>query len=103
MILTLAPVDALDVIGPAEVSAFANSLHKGGTEPYSLELVSSSGNHQIKSHTGIALTAHRTLEEERDTVKAIDTLIVTSDWNPMEQLDESAIEWSRTRGCVKTF
>ncbi|WP_055135044.1 GlxA family transcriptional regulator [Pseudomonas corrugata] len=97
VILALPPVDALDVIGPAEVFAFANSLHQGSTAPYLLELVSSNDQLQITSHTGIALTAHRTLEDERDTDHEIDTLIVTSGWNPTTQLEPAAIEWIQTQ------
>ncbi|MFJ3522693.1 GlxA family transcriptional regulator [Pseudomonas sp. NPDC090203] len=95
LILALPPVDALDVIGPAEVFALANSLCREHPEPYSVELVSSAGEAQIPSHTGIALVAHHTLQEEQTSGRAIDTLIVTSGWNPAEQLDENAIEWIR--------
>ena len=96
VILGLPPVDSLDVIGPAEVFAYANNLHRGDSAPYVLELVCAGANEHLESSTGIALMAHKTLEQERLENKAIDTLIVTSGWKAMDQLDQSAIEWIRT-------
>lgn len=97
VILGLPPVDSLDVIGPAEVFAYANNLHRGDSAPYALELVCAGADEHLESSTGIALMAHKTLEQERLENKAIDTLIVTSGWKAMDQLDQTAIEWIRTR------
>jgi transcriptional regulator GlxA family with amidase domain len=97
VILGLPPVDALDVIGPAEVFALANHLRDGKPAPYALELVCSGSDVYLESETGIGLRAHRTLEQERRARKPIDTLIVTSGWSAIDQLDETAIAWIRTR------
>ncbi|WP_032830645.1 MULTISPECIES: GlxA family transcriptional regulator [Pseudomonas] len=97
VILGLPPVDSLDVTGPAEVFAFANRLHRGDTAPYLLELVAAGANEHLESSTGIALMAHKTLDQERSDNEAIDTLIVTSGWKAREQVDESAIDWIRTK------
>jgi transcriptional regulator GlxA family with amidase domain len=97
VILGLPPVDALDVIGPAEVFAIANHLHDGETAPYALELVSSGPDVYLESETGIGLKGHRTLEQERRANKPIDTLIVASGFRSIEQPDRRAIEWIRAR------
>ncbi|RQR22284.1 helix-turn-helix domain-containing protein [Burkholderia sp. Bp9143] len=97
VILGLPPVDALDVIGPAEVFAWANQLHGGGTAPYMLELVCSAADVHVDSETGIGLRGHSTLEQERRENKSIDTLLVTTGSRSFEQVDQAAIEWIRTR------
>jgi transcriptional regulator GlxA family with amidase domain len=97
VILGLPPVDALDVIGPAEVFAWANQLDRGGVAPYLLELVSSAADVHLESETGIALRGHSTLEQERRANKPIDTLLVTMGSRSFEQIDHEAIEWLRTR------
>jgi transcriptional regulator GlxA family with amidase domain len=96
VILALPPVDALDVIGPAEVFAYANRL-SDGPAPYSLELVSATAELTLASDTGIGLQAHKTLEQERRTSKPIDTLIVATGFDALGALDRTAIEWIRTR------
>lgn len=97
VILGLPPVDSLDVTGPAEVFAFANKLHRNDDEPYILELIGAGADLRLESCTGIALMAHKTLQQERDASAAIDTLIVVSGWKAQDQLDEAAIDWVRTR------
>jgi transcriptional regulator GlxA family with amidase domain len=97
VILGLPPVDALDVIGPAEVFASANYLHAGASVPYQLELVCVGSDKQLQSETGIALLGHRTLEQERQEGKPIDTLIVASGFKSIENLNAGAIEWLRKR------
>lgn len=97
VILGLPPVDALDVIGPAEVFAWANQLHGGATAPYVLELVCSAADVHLDSETGIGLTGHRTLEQERRANRPIDTLLVTTGSRTFERIDEAAIAWIRTR------
>ena len=97
VILGLPPVDALDVIGPAEVFSMANQLRVSGPAPYSLELVCSGSDIYLESETGIGLKAHRTLEQEQHQNKSIDTLIVTTGFRSLDLLDEEAIEWIRTR------
>jgi transcriptional regulator GlxA family with amidase domain len=97
VILGLPPVDALDVIGPAEVFALANQLRAGESVPYSLELVCSGSDVYLESETGIGLKAHGTLKQEQRENKAIDTLIVTTGFRSIDVLDEEAIEWIRTR------
>ena len=93
----LPPVDSLDVTGPAEVFAFANKLHAGNAEPYLLELVGAGADLHLESSTGIALVAHKTLQQESDGNSAIDTLIVTSGWKAHDQLDKTATDWIRAR------
>lgn len=97
VILGLPPVDALDVIGPAEVFAWANQLHGGDTAPYVLELVCSAADVHLDSETGIGLRGHSTLAQERRANKSIDTLLVTMGSRTFEQVDQAAIEWIRTR------
>ncbi|WP_432783407.1 DJ-1/PfpI family protein [Pseudomonas corrugata] len=97
VILGLPPVDALDVIGPAEVFAWANQLDGAGLAPYVLELVSSAADVHLESETGIGFRGHSTLEQERRANKPIDTLIVTMGSRSFEQVDQEAIEWLRTR------
>ncbi|RQR32380.1 helix-turn-helix domain-containing protein [Burkholderia sp. Bp9143] len=100
VILGLPPVDALDVIGPAEVFAWANQLHGGGVAPYALELVCSAADAHVDSETGIGLRGHSTLEEERDANKPIDTLLVTTGSRTFEQVDQAAIDWLRARSAT---
>ena len=96
VILGLPPVDALDVIGPAEVFAFANRLHPGAKNPpYVLELVSAGSNVHIESEAFIGLTAHRTLEQEAKSMLPIDTLVVAAGLTQAEQFDKKAIAWLR--------
>ncbi|MDM0070398.1 helix-turn-helix domain-containing protein [Variovorax sp. J31P207] len=97
VILGLPPVDALDVIGPAEVFTLANRLHGGEAAPYLLELVCPGPDLNLESETGIGLRAHRTLEQERRSSKPIDTLVVASGFQPELQLDRTVIQWIRTR------
>lgn len=97
VILGMPPVDALDVIGPAEVISYANRLYEGGAPPYSLELVSASAAPHLDSDTGIGLNAHRTLEQERRSGKPIDTLIVATGFDALDKLDKKAIDWIRHR------
>jgi transcriptional regulator GlxA family with amidase domain len=82
VILGLPPVDALDVIGPAEVFAFANKLQAGQPAPYDLQLVSAGADVFMDSESGIGLRGHRTLEQERRENKPIDTLMVATGFNP---------------------
>jgi transcriptional regulator GlxA family with amidase domain len=112
VILGLSPVDALDVIGPAEVFAFANSLRAGDTAPYLLELISSTADLHLPSGTGIGLMAHKTLAQERLDNLPIDTLMVASGWKSASDLDREAIAWIQARSgdvrrvcsiCVAAF
>jgi transcriptional regulator GlxA family with amidase domain len=112
VILGLPPVDSLDVTGPAEVFAFANRLHAGDAKPYLLELVAAGSELHLESSTGIALVAHKTLQQVTDENAVIDTLIVASGWKAHEQLDTAAIDWIRARSgnirrvcsiCVAAF
>jgi transcriptional regulator GlxA family with amidase domain len=97
VILGLPPVDALDVIGPAEVFTIANRLCPGARAPYALELVGASTGIYLESETGIGLKVHRTLEEERRANRPIDTLIVATGFEPIEHLDQTAIGWMRKK------
>jgi transcriptional regulator GlxA family with amidase domain len=112
VILGLPPVDALDVIGPAEVFTVANKFSAGPTPPYVLELVSASDDSRLDSITGIALMAHKTLEQERRDNLPIDTLIVATGWDPNQVLDPAALAWIAERApevrrvcsiCVAAF
>ncbi len=97
VILGLPPVDALDVIGPAEVFAYANQLNGGNATPYLVELVCASSDLHLESETGIALRGHRTLEQERQSNRPIDTLIVATGFAAIDRLDPLAIDWIRKR------
>ncbi|QWT22186.1 helix-turn-helix domain-containing protein [Bacillus sp. NP157] len=96
LILALPPVDALDVIGPAEVFAYANQLADGRT-PYLLELVSPGDDVHVASETGIGLTAHHTLAREMRGGRPVDTLIVATGFSTLDQLDAGAVDWIRRR------
>lgn len=97
VILGMPPVDALDVIGPAEVFTLANRLHGERTAPYLLELICPGPDLNLESETGIGLRAHRTLDQERRASKPIDTLVVASGFNAEQQLDRAVIQWIRNR------
>lgn len=97
VILGLPPVDALDVIGPAEVFSYANQLSGDSTSPYLVELVSASSDVHLESETGIGLRGHRTLDQERQSSRPIDTLIVATGFAAIDRLDPSVIDWVRKR------
>lgn len=97
VILGLPPVDALDVIGPAEVFTLANRLRRTRPPPYSLELISPGPEAILESESGIGLKAHKTLGQERRSGRPIDTLIVASGFDPVEALDPVVTGWIRTR------
>jgi transcriptional regulator GlxA family with amidase domain len=99
VILAIPPVDALDAIGPAEVFAFANHLHKGAQPPYALELVTPGPGLQVASETGIALMAHRTLAQETRSGKGIDTLVIAAGFTPVES-HPSVTAWIRKRAST---
>ncbi len=99
VILGLPPVDALDVIGPAEVFSYANRLSDRDVPPYRLELVCSGSDLIMASETGIGLQAHKTLEQERRSGGPIDTLIVASGPAAIQWPDKAAVEWIRTRAA----
>jgi transcriptional regulator GlxA family with amidase domain len=112
VILGLPPVDALDVIGPAEVFAYANRLSLASSEPYQVELVSASADIYLDSETGIGLRGHRTLDQEREAGKPIDTLIVATGFAAINRVNPSAIDWIKKRArhirricsiCVGSF
>ncbi|MFS2138978.1 GlxA family transcriptional regulator [Duganella sp. Dugasp56] len=96
VILGLPPVDALDVIGPAEVFTYANRQFEPQAAPYSLELVGASPDATLDSDTGIGLRAHRTLEQERRSSKPIDTLLVATGFNAVDRFERPTIEWIRS-------
>lgn len=97
VILGLPPVDALDVVGPAEVFAYANRLGGARSEPYLVELVSASDDVYLESDTGIALRAQRTLDQERASGRPIDTLIVATGFGALDRLYPAAIAWIQKR------
>lgn len=105
-------MDALDVIGPAEVFAYANRLSMASSEPYQVELVSAGADIYLDSETGIGLRGHRTLDQEREAGKPIDTLIVATGFAAINRVNPFAIEWIRKRArhirricsiCVGSF
>lgn len=95
VILGLPPVDALDVIGPAEVFTFANYLRSGERAPYVLELVCAGPELYMESETGIGFRGHKTLEQESRSNRPIDTLIVTTGATPIDRLDDFVADWIR--------
>ncbi|WP_342050439.1 MULTISPECIES: GlxA family transcriptional regulator [unclassified Cupriavidus] len=100
VILGLPPVDALDVIGPAEVFANANRIHHARKPPYVLELVSANDETRVESETGIALMGHRTLDQERRAARPIDTLIVATGFSAIGAADPAAIAWIQKRATT---
>ena len=98
VLLGLPPVEALDVVGPAEVFSYANRLHRGGQRsPYRLEIVSAGSDVHIESGGVIGLTANSTLEQEIRSRLPIDTLIVATGLAKAQQVDKKAVDWIRTR------
>jgi transcriptional regulator GlxA family with amidase domain len=97
VILGLPPVDALDVIGPAEVFTLANQACDGEPTPYTLELVCQGSDVNLESETGIRLTAQSTFEQECCENKPIDTLIVAAGFRSIDQFDEKVISWIKAR------
>lgn len=93
VILGLPPVDALDVVGPAEVFALANQFRADKTAPYALELVCAASDLLLSSDTGIGLLGHRTLEQQRQDKRPIDTLIVAAGFWAIDKFDKDAIAW----------
>jgi transcriptional regulator GlxA family with amidase domain len=96
VLLGLPPVEAIDVIGPAEVFSFANRLIDGPAS-YKIELVCCSADLCLESEVGIGLRGHRTLEQERRRNESIDTLIVASGFRSIERMDAAAIDWIQTK------
>jgi transcriptional regulator GlxA family with amidase domain len=96
VILALPPVDALDVIGPAEVFAYANQLNDD-TTPYVLELIGPGPDTHLASEAGIGLTAHHTLDQELRGGRPIDTLIVATGFGTLDRLDPVSVDWIRRR------
>ncbi|WP_055135036.1 GlxA family transcriptional regulator [Pseudomonas corrugata] len=99
VILGLPPVDALDVVGPLEVFAFANSLHGKDPLPYEIELVTAGAETALDSSAGVGFIAHRTLKQEIRDDRPIDTLIVATSGRTLDQLDKAAIDWIRVRSA----
>lgn len=60
VILGLPPVEAIDVIGPAEVFSFANRL-VDEPAPYTIELVCCGEDVYLESEVGIGLRGHLSL------------------------------------------
>jgi transcriptional regulator GlxA family with amidase domain len=96
-LLGLPPVDALDVIGPAEVFTWANHLRRSDAAAYELVLIGPGSEAHIDSETGIGLRGHGTLEQESRTGKPIDTLLVATGSRAYSEPDDVAVEWIRTR------
>jgi transcriptional regulator GlxA family with amidase domain len=99
VILGLPPADALDVVGPLEVFAFANSLYGKDPLPYEIELVTAGAETALDSSAGVGFIAHRTLKQEIRDDRPIDTLIVATSGRTLDQLDKAAIDWIRDRSA----
>ncbi|MGV2293422.1 helix-turn-helix domain-containing protein [Trinickia sp. YCB016] len=96
VILGLPSVEAIDVIGPAEVFSLANRVIDEPA-PYRLELVCCSADLWLESEVGIALRAHKTLEQEQRADEAVDTLIVASGFRSIERVDPEAVAWIQAK------
>ena len=98
VILGLPPVEALDVVGPAEVFAYANRVYRGGERsPYKIEIVSAGSDVHIETGGVVGLTANKTLDQEIRSRLHIDTLIVATGLANAQQLDKKAVDWIRAR------
>ena len=71
--LAFPEVMLLDLVGPWEVFAMANTLVETPQRPYSLELFSGVGAQTISSRSGIAINSHRL---GQNSGEPIDTLVV---------------------------
>lgn len=96
VILSLPPIDLLNIVGPMEVFRLANSLAKK-KYPYQVELVSAGPNKQIESETGIVLLAQSMLTDKKWKNSLIDTLIISTRIDTMGMYPPHAIEWIRAQ------
>lgn len=93
VILARPPVDAFDVIGPAEAFGLANRFWPKEQRPYQVELVSTGPERAMPSEIGIGLQANATLETERKNTQPIDTLLIVSGIDNRNEYQADAVEW----------
>jgi transcriptional regulator GlxA family with amidase domain len=87
------PVDALDVIGPAEAFGVANRLWSKARPPYQIELVTSGSERLVSSEIGIGLHAHATLDEVKEKPGRIDTLLIASGLDNRNEVQPGLVDW----------
>lgn len=94
VILSIAPIDLLDIVGPIEVFRLANFLAEKKT-PYHVELVSAGTDKQIDSDSGISLLGHSTLADKKwiNSIIDIDTLIISTHIDTLGGYPPHVIEW----------
>jgi transcriptional regulator GlxA family with amidase domain len=93
VVIVRPPVDALDVIGPAEAFGIANRLWPEMQPPYQVELVTSGSERFVSSEIGIGLHAHATLDEVKEKPGRIDTLLIASGLDNRNEVQPRLIDW----------
>jgi transcriptional regulator GlxA family with amidase domain len=90
-IIAVAPARMLDVVGPAEVFADANSSH--GETAYEVEIIAAAEDRTVASQIDLPILAHRTYRELRGPV---DTLLVAGgEWPPDKRHSPAFLDWLR--------
>src|SRR5580658_1110392 len=91
-IIAVPPTRMLDVVGPAEVFADANTLH-GGEPVYKVEIIAAAEDRAVPTQIGVPLLAHRTY---RDLPGPVDTLLVAGgEWPPDNRHSPDFLSWLR--------
>jgi transcriptional regulator GlxA family with amidase domain len=90
-IIAVPPARMLDVVGPAEVFADANSLH--GEPAYDVQIIAAAQDRTVPSQIGVPILAHRTYRELRGSV---DTLLVAGgEWPAEKRHSPDFLNWLR--------
>jgi transcriptional regulator GlxA family with amidase domain len=92
VILAVPPVEELDLIGPWEVFASANTALGDKGKGYQIELVTTSRKRTFTGDTGLTLTANRRFHSLGGEV---DTLIVPGGTGAMKMRDAAVLKWLR--------
>jgi transcriptional regulator GlxA family with amidase domain len=92
VLLTVPPVDELDLVGPLEVFGTANRLVGGGRSRYALEIVTTSRDRTVDGEHGLSLLAHR---HYRDARGRPDSVLVICGVGTRTRRDRALSSWLR--------
>ena len=87
------PVEELDIVGPWEVFATANSVRGDKGKAYDLQLVTTARDESFRGDSGLTLSATRNLDEVAGN---IDTLMVPGGTGPRSVCDATNLAWLRS-------